>query len=177
MKSIANYISIARIILVLLLIGTKPFSVGFYLVYIMSGLSDMMDGYIARKTKSESKLGEKLDSVADLIMLIVVMIKIYPLINLSLIVVYWIIGIALIRITSMVVLLIKYKKFGILHSIGNKITGLLLFSYPLIMKSDILIHIILIIATISAAEELVIHFISKEFLANRKSIIDKHNKL
>ena len=44
-------------------------------------VSDDLDGYIARKTETASKLGEKLDSVADLIMVVVLTIVLYPIIN------------------------------------------------------------------------------------------------
>ena len=43
------------------------FSPGFYVVYLLCGLSDMADGTIARKTNSVSKPGSQLDSIADLI--------------------------------------------------------------------------------------------------------------
>ena len=54
MKHIANYISISRIIMSIVLIATAPFSVMFYIIYIYCGISDMLDGYIARKSKNES---------------------------------------------------------------------------------------------------------------------------
>lgn len=67
MKSIANYISISRILLVLTLIFIEPLSTTFYIIYFISGISDILDGFIARKYNVTSTLGEKLDSIADLI--------------------------------------------------------------------------------------------------------------
>lgn len=67
MKSIANYISISRILLVLALIFIEPLSTTFYIIYFISGISDILDGFIARKYNVTSTLGEKLDSIADLI--------------------------------------------------------------------------------------------------------------
>lgn len=49
MKNIANYISISRIVMSVLLIITKTFSIPFYIIYLYCGLSDMIDGFFARK--------------------------------------------------------------------------------------------------------------------------------
>ncbi len=170
MKWIANVISIARIFLILTLFLIRPLSVGFFVIYIICGISDMLDGYVARKLGIQSKFGEKLDSVADLIMVTVLIIILYPIINMSLTITYWIVGIVIIRILSMIILFIKYKTFGILHTIGNKVTGLMLFLFPIIIQSEVLIYLLCITASISAIEELFIHILSKEFNGNQKSI-------
>ena len=74
MKSVANYISISRIVISLALLITKPLSPIFLFIYLIIGLSDILDGYIARKTCSTSKLGEKLDSMADMIFDVILII-------------------------------------------------------------------------------------------------------
>lgn len=74
------------------------FSPGFYGVYIAAGFSDMIDGTIARKTGTESAFGAKLDSIADLIFVIVAAIKILPAINLASIIWIWIGVIAAVKI-------------------------------------------------------------------------------
>jgi len=175
-KSIANYISIARMLLVLTLALTKPLSIAFFAIYLICGISDILDGYIARKTNSESKLGEKLDSIADLIMFMVLIIVLYPIINLTAQIIVWIVIIVTIRAMSMIVVFIKHKTFQILHTFGNKITGLVLFTFPIslaFLQSDVLMYIICVVASISAIEELLIHLSSKELQANRKSIFTK----
>lgn len=173
MKSIANYISIARIFLALTLAFVKPLSTAFFLLYLVCGISDVFDGYIARKTNTASKLGEKLDSVADFIMVVVVMIVLYPIITLTVQIVVWIVIIGIIRAVSMLVVFVKYKTFGILHTYGNKITGLVLFAFPLALafvQSDVAMYIICAVASISAIEELFIHLSSNELRTNKKSI-------
>ena len=55
MKDAANYISISRIIMSLILFFTETFSIPFYIIYIYCGISDMLDGFIARKIKNENK--------------------------------------------------------------------------------------------------------------------------
>lgn len=170
MKWIANAISIARIFLILTLFFIRPLSVGFFVIYIICGISDMLDGYIARKLGIQSKFGEKLDSVADLIMVAVLIIILYPIINIPPTVTYWIIGIVIIRMLSIIIVFVKYKMFGILHTVGNKVTGLMLFLFPIIIQSEVLIYLLCATASISAIEELFIHILSKEFNGNQKSI-------
>ncbi|TGE37242.1 CDP-alcohol phosphatidyltransferase family protein [Desulfosporosinus fructosivorans] len=176
MKSIANYISIARIFLALTLALAKPLSIAFFAIYLVCGISDVLDGYIARKTNTASKLGEKLDSGADLIMVVVLIIVLYPIINPTVQIIVWIVIIGIIRAVSMMVVFVKYKNFGILHTYGNKITGLVLFAFPLslaFVQPDVLMYIICVVASISAIEELSIHLSSNELRANKKSIFAK----
>lgn len=176
MKSIANYISIARIFLALTLALAKPLSIAFFAIYLVCGISDVFDGYIARKTDTASKLGGKLDSIADLVMVVVLMIVLYPIINLTVQIIVWIVIIGIIRAVSVMVVFLKYKTFGILHTYGNKITGLVLFAFPLSLafaQSDVLMCIICVIASISAVEEIFIHLSSNELRINKKSIFAK----
>lgn len=172
-KTIANYISITRIFLVLTLFFIKPLSIEFFLVYLACGISDIIDGYIARKTNTTSKLGEKLDSAADLIMVAVLIVILFPIIHISVKILYWILVIALIRFTSMITVFIKYKSFGVLHTVGNKITGFMLFLFPLIIKSHVFVFLLCMVASMSAIEELLIHVFSKELDRNRKSILHR----
>lgn len=176
MKSIANYISITRIFLSFTLALVKPLSVAFFAIYLVCGISDIFDGYIARKTDSTSKLGEKLDSVADLIMVVVLMSVLYPIINPTIQIIIWIVIIGIIRAVSIMVVFVKYKAFGILHTYGNKITGLVLFIFPLSLafaQSDVMMYVVCVIASISAVEELFIHLSSNQLRMNKKSIFSK----
>lgn len=169
----ANYISSARIILALSLALVEPLGLWFYAIYILCGFSDVIDGYIARKTNTSSTLGAKLDSIADFVMVVVLIIVLYPLINLTNLIITWIAVIGMIKVSSMGVVYLKFKTFGILHTYGNKLTGLLLFAFPFtlaISQSSVPIYIICGFATISAVEELIIHLKSKELYLNRKSI-------
>ncbi len=175
MKLLANYISILRILLVFTLFLTKPLSTEFFVIYVVCGLSDIFDGYIARKTQT-SKLGEKLDSAADLIMLAVLFIILYGFLNLTVQIFAWIIIIVMIRVASIITVFIKYKTFAVLHTFGNKVTGFMLFLFPLMLKifnPNIFMYVLCIIASISAVEEFIINLLSNVLQVNRKSIFSK----
>ena len=156
MKNIANYISISRLLLSVILIALKPLSFWFYIVYIYCGISDMLDGYIARKTKNTSSVGNFLDSISDMFFVIISIIKIMPALNLHNSIIIWVIIIALIKIFNIIYTYIYYKKLIFFHTAANKITGLLLFIFPLLLWTNnyVLFEIIICnIATFSAIQE------------------------
>ena len=102
MKNIPNYISISRIIMSIALLFLKTFSITFYIIYIYCGLSDMLDGFLARKYKITSELGAKIDSIADMIFVFVSVLKIIPFIEISIAIYIWIIIIVLIKIFNII---------------------------------------------------------------------------
>ena len=55
-----------------------PVGAGFWAVYLLCGLSDMLDGALARRLKAESELGSKLDSLGDLAFVIVCAVRLLP---------------------------------------------------------------------------------------------------
>ena len=155
MKHIANYISISRALMSIMLAITETFSIAFYIIYIYCGISDMIDGLIARKSKNESKIGARLDSAADIIFIIVAMIKILPILNLTNGIIIWIVIIVLIKICNIICSFI-YKKVVLPHTVANKITGFILFIAPyIIINADSIIFEIIIccIATFAAVQE------------------------
>ncbi|MBU3097786.1 MULTISPECIES: CDP-alcohol phosphatidyltransferase family protein [Clostridium] len=176
MKTIPNCISFSRIVFSLILIFVKPLSMTFYVIYIICGFSDIADGFIARKTKTTSTLGAKIDSIADMIMIIVLLSILYPIVNPSTEIILWIISIAIIRLASMLVALKKYKTFASLHTYGNKITGIVLFIFPILLPyihTTVLMYILCAVASISAIEELVIQLTSSQLQLNKQSIFEK----
>lgn len=176
MKFIPNSISFCRIILSLLMFFVKPLSAAFYGIYLLCGLSDVLDGFIARKTGTTSRFGAKIDSFADFIMVGVFIVVLFPIVNPPSTIVIWIIFIGLIKVASMAVILKKYQTFAILHTYGNKLTGLLLFLFPMMLPfSDptVLMAIICVVASLTAIEELMINLISKELQLDKPSIFVK----
>lgn len=73
MIKIINFITLMRIflsvIIFFLISYSKNFSLALFLFF-LAGISDYFDGYLARKYKSESELGEILDPVADKILIV-----------------------------------------------------------------------------------------------------------
>ena len=67
MKQLPNIISILRILLSAAMLAVPSFSALFWIFYLDSGLTDILDGFLARKLHLESTFGAKLDSIADFV--------------------------------------------------------------------------------------------------------------
>ena len=79
LKVIPNILSVFRICLVpvfviVYFIDTRDIKYYAIIVYLIAGLSDFLDGYIARKFDAQSKLGKFLDPLGDKLMTFVVLI-------------------------------------------------------------------------------------------------------
>ena len=127
----ANLITSCRMLLSLLLLFFPALSPGFYGLYLAAGLSDMLDGYVARRTNSASPLGAKLDSMADVVFLSVCLIRLLPVLALPVWLWVWVGLIALLRLVNVVSGFVCRKKLVLLHTRANKLTGALLFLLPL----------------------------------------------
>ena len=130
----ANIITCIRIICSIILLFCPVFSPTFYALYIAAGVSDMLDGAIARKTSTVSEFGSKLDTVADFVMVTLCMIKLLPVIHIPTWLLIWIIVIAVIKAVNLISGYVTRKKIVVLHTIMNKVTGILLFVLPLTLK-------------------------------------------
>jgi len=156
------------------LFNLRPFSVSFFIVYIICGLSDVLDGYIARKLRYISEIGAILDSIADIIFIFSMTIIIVPIFKWSWWMLMWIGIIILMRLSSLLIGVIKYRALAFLHTYSNKMTGFLLFCFPFIhymFDLNVTVCILCGVATLSAVEEILINIISDELSRNIKSII------
>ena len=155
-KHIANIITCCRILGSVLLLFYPAFSIEFYIVYIICGLTDMVDGTIARKTNSTSNFGAKLDTIADFVFVFVCSIKILPTLQIPLWLWVWIFIVALIKIFYIALVFIHKKKLLSIHSILNKITGFALFLLPLSLSFVEIKYssvVVCLIATFSSIQE------------------------
>ena len=155
-KHIANILTGCRILGSILLLFFPAFSAAFYFIYLFCGFSDMVDGTIARKTNSTSRFGSLLDTIADLIFVMVSLFKLLPAIQIPGWLWIWIGVIAVIRISNILWGYLSKKQFISLHTIMNKLAGLLLFLLPLTISFVELKYTAIAvcsIATLSAMQE------------------------
>ena len=96
-----------------------------------AGLSDMIDGAVARKTGTVSELGSRLDTIADIVFTAACLIKLLPVLNVPSWLYPWISVIAVIKLLNIAIGYIRQKELVAVHSVINKITGSLLFVFPL----------------------------------------------
>ena len=155
-KHIANILTGCRILGSILLLFFPVFSVKFYIIYFLCGFSDMIDGTIARKTNSTTEFGSKLDTLADLVFVAVSSVKLLPTIHIPHWLWIWGGVIAIIKIGNIILGCVSKKQFMSLHTIMNKVTGLLLFLLPLTLSFVELKYssiVVCSVATISAIQE------------------------
>ena len=158
-RYVTSLISCARIIGAFALLLTTPLSVLFYIIYSLCCASDIVDGYIARKTKTESRFGEVLDSIADLALVAVMLVIFIPLFTLDPWMFYWIGAIAAARILSLGIGFVKYRAFSYLHTYANKVTGIALACFPIMLHAfgvTATAVALCSVASVSAFEELAI---------------------
>lgn len=168
--NIPCYITISRMIGTFCLLFTTPLSGVFFVIYTLCGLSDVLDGFIARTTNQTSELGAKLDSIADILFYVVMIIKIFPVLwSILPVGVWYAVGlIVLIRIASYSVAAIKYKRFSAMHTYLNKLSGFGAFLVPYIIKTSVAVQgcfAVCTVAIIASAHELLRHIRSKEYSA------------
>ena len=132
----ANIITCIRIVCSIALLFCPVFSPAFYVLYITAGVSDMIDGTVARKTRTVSAFGSKLDTAADFVLVVVCLIRLIPVIHVPIWLTVWIIVIAVIRAVNLISGYVIRKETVVLHTAMNKATGILLFVLPLLTESS-----------------------------------------
>ena len=172
---IPNMITSCRIVLSLSLLFIDFRSALFILIYLICGLTDLLDSYIARRTGSETPLGARLDSIADLFMCCMIIITMMKQNQINTLIFIGIIIVFVLKIGDAVFSKIKFGKISSIHTISNKLSGLLFFFCPLtyIFCGNNLLIITGILASLASIEEFLILFTSKSLDLNRKSILSK----
>lgn len=171
----ANCITSVRIVGTALMILTAPLSLAFFIVYTICGLSDALDGWVARKYNIVTSFGSRLDSMADLFFYIVMIVKILHILWKLVPVWFWYVlgGIVALRIASYVTAAIKFRRFASLHTRMNKICGLLVFATPCFLAlpfAGAYCCFVVLFGTAASLEELAIHLTRSEYRENHKAL-------
>lgn len=152
----ANIITCIRILCSIFLLFCPALSMAFYALYITAGVSDMIDGWVARKTNTISEFGAKLDTVADFVFVVACLVKLLPVMDIPVWLYVWIGFIALIKVVNIISGYIVQKQFVAVHSLMNKVTGILLFVFPLTLSFVDLKYsamVVCAVATFAAIQE------------------------
>lgn len=128
--TIANALSALRIILSVALLSPPALSPTFLALYATAGLTDMLDGFLARRTKTESEFGAKLDSAADLTLAVISLAKILPTVAVPAWLWTWVAVIAAVKAVNVASGLVMRKRLIMLHTTANKVAGFVTFLVP-----------------------------------------------
>jgi CDP-diacylglycerol--glycerol-3-phosphate 3-phosphatidyltransferase len=149
MKQIPNLLSASRIALCLPLLLVDAMTLPFWVLYLIAGLTDILDGFLARRWGVESKFGARLDSMADFVLVLAVGYKLFPWLKLPATLWMMIGFIALVKIVNAISLYVVKHRIGFLHTKANKLTGFLLFVGVMTIGQSYFIPVAWVIACIA----------------------------
>ena len=154
MKQLPNIITSLRIAGSLGLLFCDVANNTFWLVYGLCGISDIADGWLARKLKCVTRTGALLDSVADICFVACCAWMLLPILELPQWLWLWAGVIVAIKVVNQITALVMYGCFQFPHTTANKATGFLLFiAVPMTFLSIIPIVIVASVATFAAIHE------------------------
>lgn len=116
----ANIITGCRILCSILLLFVPAFSPAFYIIYLVAGFTDMIDGTIARKTNTANEFGSRLDTLADIVFVVVCMINLLPVLTIPTWLWIWIGVIVIIKVFNIISGYIVQKEFVAKHTLWRK---------------------------------------------------------
>lgn len=154
MIQLPNIITLLRIAGSLGLLFSDVTGVVYWIIYALCGISDIVDGWLARKLKCVTKKGALLDSLADICFVACCAWKLLPILDLPQWLWLWAGVIVAIKIVNQFSALVKYGRCCFPHTTANKITGFLLFiAVPMTFCTVIPIAIVATITTFAAINE------------------------
>ena len=166
MKQLPNTITLLRIAGSLGLLLCDVTGVAYWIIYALCGISDIFDGWLARKLKCVTKKGALLDSLADICFVTCCAWKLLPILELPQWLWLWTGVIVAIKIVNQLSAIVMYGRCCFPHTTANKATGFLLFiAVPMTFWSIVPIAIVASVATFAAIQEG--HFIRRN--AQQKS--------
>lgn len=174
--NIASYFTAGRIVCSIYMVLVEPFSNVFFLLYFAAGISDILDGYFARKLKLTSKKGAVLDSISDIVFAAAIIFVLISNVTIPSYVWQICVGIIMIKMLSFIAGIVKFKKMIMIHTYLNKLTGMLLFMFLVVyqlLDTFIIAVIIAIVAGMAAIEELALIITSQEINPDEKGYITR----
>ena len=172
-----NCITAVRIVCAFLMMFTTIFTKEFYIVYTLCGITDVLDGFVARVTKTTTEFGAKLDSVADLLFYGTMLVKLLPemLSAMPNAMPVMIASLLALRVCSYLIAAFRYKKFASLHTYMNKASGFSCFVMPYLIwfgvPANIVYSVVYAIAVIAGLEELIIHSSAQNYTRGNRTAI------
>lgn len=174
--SIPNLLSLLRLILVPILITLALYGQAelFLLLLAISLVSDVLDGYVARKLQQTSELGAKLDSWGDILTygaMISALFLIWPAIFSEQA------GFLFAAMFSFILpLLLALSRFGSYpsyHTIGAKVTAILMapaYYLLILLDTELFFRAVILLRVLVALEEIAITFALKRPKSNVDSV-------
>ena len=164
MKHLPNILSLLRMVGAVALLLSDVSGILFGVLYVVCGISDIADGWLARKLKCVTRTGALLDSLADICFVACCAWKLLPILGSALPLCFgkelppwlwlWAGVIVAIKVVNQLSALVMHGRCCFPHTLANKWAGFLLFiALPTIIWSIIPISIAAFVATFAAIHE------------------------
>jgi CDP-diacylglycerol--glycerol-3-phosphate 3-phosphatidyltransferase len=176
MKHAANILTGLRIVLTLMIPAFLNDRTLCVVLFATAGLTDVLDGVVARRTGTSSRLGARLDSLADMVIGVMIACAVVWAGGALWAFMPYLIAVAAIRLANLAIAACRFRQFAVIHTWGNKLTGLLIFvGFGVYILTDNLTALIPVIAVaaLSALEETIILLASSTLDVDRKSVLMK----
>ena len=165
-KALPDLLSFSRLVLAMVLLLTEPLSLSFMLIVLVCGLTDVLDGLIARRFDARSEYGHIIDSIADITLVVILLYCVITEVNWEGWMVAWIAAIAAVRIIAFVIGSGRYGRPAFVHTYLNKTAGILLFLTPfllVIVGTPVTVAVVCSVTSVSALEYLYINITSDHY--------------
>lgn len=156
----------SRVILSIVLLFLEPLSVPFLTIYLVACITDFLDGHLAREMGCKTPYGPYFDSLADCLLVAVVVYSIIVHVEFDNWMIIWIFIIASVRILAFIIGSVRYHKPAFIHSYLNKLTGMALFLLPFMLvtiSTPVAVVIVCLLASVSSAEYLLMNILSDHY--------------
>ena len=180
MKHIPNILTGLRILCSALLLATPVYSSRFYLFYLVCGVTDFLDGRLARRLHAASKAGASLDNIADYTLLTSTAIRVLPTLEIETWSLIWGICMLIAHVTSSIIAWVKYKRVVVLHTLANKLLGGAVYAIPLLAgfgNQTILISAVSAFMCFSVPEEIYLLLTSKQLEPDVRGIFFNNSNI
>ena len=137
MKYVPNTLSTLRILLAASLFLIPALTPLFLIVYTAAGVTDLIDGPIARKFNVTSKLGANLDGIADYFFVAAALITIVPVLDFNTRSIALVIGFIILKVIGMIVGYIHYRQLMMMHTYASKTGAMFALLFPLILQTGL----------------------------------------
>ena len=169
-----DILSLSRVVGAVLLLFTTPLSLLFLAVYGYCCITDVLDGFLARRSRSENRQGQILDSTADIVLTVCLLACLIPFLPWEGWMITWIAIIAVIRIISLGIGSMRFGQIALLHTYGNKLSAFLRYLAPFLLAFVDLTPMMIVLCTITtltSLEDLYINLKSDSLDSNVRSFL------
>ncbi|MBO4410601.1 MAG: CDP-alcohol phosphatidyltransferase family protein [Lachnospiraceae bacterium] len=159
-KYAANIITSIRILLAPFLMFFDEISVGFLVLFSLCGVTDLIDGPIARATGTTSQIGSVLDTIGDFLVFLSVFKVLFfsHAVPLEQIIIFA--SAMTLHLAAAVYAKFKFRKFYFVHNMLSKVLGCLIFVVPFVFyfteRLAAHISVIIVVAAVAGVESILI---------------------